>query len=140
MTAAIKQPSAAVAQQPRLLELHAGFRDPALHRVILDDRAAEGAALRRAHHHQFEQQFAEPDRAYAVMDACRPEPDLRDLEPLAFGAEQVFTGHTYLVESQFADRRDMILATHEAQPSYQAHARRIHRHDDAGMAAGALGF
>ena len=74
-----------------------------------------------------------------MMDARRPKPDLRDLEALAFGAEQVFAGHADIVEGEFADRRDVILAAHPAQPPHQAHAGRIHRHDDAGMAAGAVG-
>ena len=71
-----------------------------------------------------------------MMDARRPEPDLRDLEPFAFLAEQVFARHADLVERELADRRDVILAAHPAQPPHQAHARRIHRHDDAGMRGG----
>ena len=96
-------------------------------------------ALGCAHHHQLNEQFAQADRAHAVMDACRAKPDLRHLEAVAFRTEQVFGGHADVVKGQFADRRDLILATHPAQPPHQANAGRVHRHQDAGMAAGAVG-
>ena len=75
-----------------------------------------------------------------MMDAGGAEPDLRDLETFALGAEQVRTGHAYVIECKLADRRDVIFASHPAQPPHQANARRLHRHDDAGMAAGAVGI
>ena len=74
-----------------------------------------------------------------MMDAGRPKPDLRDLETFALGAEQVRAGHADIIEGEFADRGDVIFAAHPAQPPHQANARRLHRHDDAGMAAGAVG-
>ena len=73
------------------------------------------------------------------MNSRRPEPDLRHLEALAFPAKQVFAGDTDIVEGEFADRGGVILAAHPAQRPDQANSARIHRHDDAGMAAGAVG-
>src|SRR5512132_1151527 len=74
-----------------------------------------------------------------MMNTRRPEPDLRDLETFALGTEQVRTRHANVIERELPDRGDMILAAHPAQPPHQTDARRIHRHDDAGMAAGAVG-
>ena len=73
-----------------------------------------------------------------MVNARRPEPDLRDLESLAFLAEQVRSRHPHIVECEFADRGGVVLASHPAQPPDQANARRVHRHDDAGMAAHAV--
>ena len=139
MAGLVEPRSAAIAKQPRLLELDAGFRDPALHRIVLNHRPAEGGALGGAHRHQLDQQFTEADRAHAMVNARRPEADLRDLEPFALVAKQILAGHAHIVEGQFADRCDMILAAHPGQPPYQANTGRRHRHDDAGMAARALG-
>ena len=83
----IEPPRAAIRQQPRLFEFDARFRNPALHGVILHHGPSEGGALRRPHHHQFDQEFAQPDRAHAMENAGRPQPDLRDPEALAFGTE-----------------------------------------------------
>ena len=44
MAGLVEPPGAAIAEQPRLLELDAGFRDPALHGVVLNDGAAERAS------------------------------------------------------------------------------------------------
>src|SRR6185437_9550176 len=110
MACLVKQPGAAVAEQPRLLELHARLCDPALHGIKLNDGSAERVAFRGAHHHQLDQELAEADRTHAVVDARRPQSDLRDLKTLTFGAEQVFARHAHSIECQLADWRDMILA------------------------------
>ena len=39
-----------------------------------------------------------------MMDARRPEPDLRDFETLTFGAEQIFAGHPHLIEGKLGAR------------------------------------
>src|SRR5215468_3145028 len=75
-----------------------------------------------------------------MMKTRRPKPNLRDLKALAFFTQQIFPGHADIVEGELADRRDMILATHPGQPPYQANAGRVHRDDDAGMAARAFGI
>src|ERR1700743_275410 len=98
MTAPIEQPGATIAKQPRLLEFDAGFGDPALYGVVLDHGAAERAALGSTDHHQLNEQLAEADRAHAMMDACWPKPDLRDLEAVAFRAEQILARHTHAIE------------------------------------------
>ena len=83
----IEPPRAAICEQPRLFEFDARFRNPALHGVILHHGPSEGGALGRPHHHQFDQEFAQPDRAHAMMNTGRTEPDLRDPEAFAFRAE-----------------------------------------------------
>ena len=75
-----------------------------------------------------------------MVNARRSQPDLRDFKTLAFPAEQVGGGHADIFKSQFADRRGVILAAHPAQRAHQTDTGRIHRHDDAGMPAGAVGF
>ena len=73
-----------------------------------------------------------------MMNARRAETDLGDLETLPFFANQVRPGNTCIVEGEFADRGGVILTAHPAQRPDQADAGRIHRHNDTGMAAGAL--
>ena len=75
-----------------------------------------------------------------MMDARGAQAKLRDLKTFALGAEQVRTGDANVIEGKFADRGDVILAAHPAQPPHQANAGCIHRHDDAGMAAGTVGI
>src|SRR5258705_4163773 len=123
-----------------MFEFDAGFRDPALHRVILDHGAAKGGAFGRPYHHQLDQKFAQPDRTHAMMNARGTEADLRDLEALSFFTEQVLRGDADIFKGEFADRRDMVLATHPAQPPDETDARGSHRHDDAGVTAGAVGI
>ena len=139
MTGLVQPPGAAIGKQPCLFEFDAEFRDPALHGVILNDWAPECASFRGARHHQFDQKLAQSDRAHAMVDAREAKTDLRHPKTVAFGAEQVFPRYAHIVEREFADRGGVILATHPAQPPDQPHSWRIHRHDDAGMAAGAVG-
>src|SRR5258707_1175946 len=73
-----------------------------------------------------------------MMDARGAQANLRDLETFALGAEQVRAGHANVIEGELPDRGDMILTSHPAQPPYETNAGSIHRHDDAGVAAGAL--
>jgi hypothetical protein len=44
-----------------------------------------------------------------MMDTRRPEADLRDLEALAFRAEQISAGDADIVEGEFADRGGVVL-------------------------------
>jgi hypothetical protein len=74
-----------------------------------------------------------------MMDAGGAEPDLRDLETFALAPSRFARGTRTLSKAKLADRGDMILTSHPAQPPHQTNARRLHRHDDAGMAAGAVG-
>src|SRR4051794_37522026 len=140
MAGLVEPPCATIRQQASLLEFDAGFRDPALHGVVLIDGATECGPFGRSHHHQLDQQFTKSDRAHAMMDACRAQANLGHFEALALLAKQVRSGHSNVVEGKFADRRDVILTPHPAQRPHQTHTRRIHRHDDAGMPAGPLCF
>src|SRR2546421_11631130 len=111
MAGLIEPPCAAIGQQARLLELDSGFGDPALQGVVLIDGAAECGALRRSHHHELDQEFTQPDRAHAVMNACWPKPDLSNLEALAFLAQQIRPVDTDVIKGEFADRRDVIFTS-----------------------------
>src|SRR5260370_22897329 len=129
----------AVGGEASLVEFDPGFGDPALRGVVFDNLASERGAFRRPHHHQLDQEFAEPDRPHAMMNSRRPEADLRDFKAFAFFAKQVRSGYPDIVEGELADRGYVILTAHPAEPPDQADAGRIHRHDDAGMPAGWLG-
>src|SRR5260370_17732722 len=125
----IEPPRAAIGEQARLLKLDAGFRDPALHGVVLDNLTSERGAFRRPHHHQFDQQFTKPDRTHAMMNPRGPEADLGDLKAFALLAKEIPSGDADIVEAEFADRGCWVLPPHPAQPPHQAHAARIPPHD-----------
>src|SRR4051794_40226352 len=73
-----------------------------------------------------------------MVESCGSKPDLRDLEALPLFAKQVRSGHADLVQGEFTDRSGVVLATHPAQRANQTNAGRVHRHDHAGMATGAV--
>src|SRR5690349_10094312 len=75
-----------------------------------------------------------------MMNAGGPETHLRHFETIALFAKQVRPADADIIECEFAGRRDMILAAHPSQRAHKAHARRVHRHDEAGMTAGPTGF
>ena len=75
-----------------------------------------------------------------MVDARRPEPDLRHLKTVAFFAEQVFA-RGYGTLSKVSSPIGAVWSSQPIQRSRpdQPDAWRIHRHDNAGMAAGAVG-
>src|SRR5690606_2088077 len=74
---------------PHRLDVDAGARHDLHVLAEVDDPAAEGLAGRRPLDHQVERLLGGADRAHAVVDAARTEPDLRDLEALALAPEDV---------------------------------------------------
>src|SRR5258708_33728293 len=65
----------------------------------MGDLLAEGFPCQAARHHHIERLFRLADGAHAVMDAARPETDLRDLKAPAFAEQDVVFGHPDIVEA-----------------------------------------
>src|SRR5690606_33761700 len=85
-------------QQPQLLDLHAGVRDPLPHHALLRQLPPEGRTALRPAAHELHRAFGHADQAHAVMDAARPEASLRDGETAALLADEVAARHPYAVE------------------------------------------
>ena len=73
-----------------------------------------------------------------MVNAGRTHLTSSDSEALTFRRRADLRGYRTFSKVEFTDRGNVVLAAHPAQPLDQANAWRIHRHDDAGMAAGAV--
>src|SRR5882757_10124682 len=70
--------------QPHRLDLAACLRDDLHIAAEMGDLLAEGLAGEPTLHHQVERLLGLADGAHAMMDAARPEAELRDLETATF--------------------------------------------------------
>ena len=76
-------------QLARRLDLRRHLGEAELHRLVLEDRLAEGDALLRIRERRVERGARHADRLRADADAPAFEARERDLQALAFLAEQV---------------------------------------------------
>ena len=58
-------------EKPRLIDLHAQFRDPMACDALIGNWLAEGGARQGAPAQRFQRTLCEPNRAHAVMDTPR---------------------------------------------------------------------
>ena len=115
------------AQQPRHLDVDPRARDPFLPDAVIGDALAEGGAGDEPPRHRFDRAFGDADRAHAMVDAPRPEPPLRDLEPPALAQQDVVDRHAHVGEADFAvPMRGMVIAIDRQHP-LDPHARRVER-------------
>ena len=79
------------------VDLDARLGDPVLDQALLGDERAEGGALERPAHHEFEGPLGDADGAHAVVDASRAEAGLGDGESAALLTEQVVGRHAHVL-------------------------------------------
>src|SRR5213076_2258232 len=70
----------------------------------LGNRLAESNARLGTRTHQFKRSLGDTDQPHAVMNAARPEPSLRDLEPAPLTEQQIFLWNADI------DERDLRMA------------------------------
>ena len=116
--------------QAHLLDVVAGARDDFRVLAQLDQRLAERLARQAALDHHLQRRLRLADRAHAVVDAARPEADLRNLEAAAFAQQDVLLRHAHIgeLDVHVAARR-MVGAEHMHRADH-LHAGRVHRHQD----------
>ena len=126
-------------KQARLLDLHAGFRDPLPRHALFGDGLAERGARHRALTERFKRPLREPDRAHAVMDPAGSETPLRDLKAAAFAEQDIRSRHTHVLERHFTVAVGRIVIPEHMQRTQHLHACGVGRHQDHRLAPVLLG-
>src|SRR6267142_7082498 len=116
--------------QPHRLDLAAGLRNDLHIAAEMGDLLAEGFAGEAALYHQVKRLFGFADRAHAVMDAARSEPDLRDFKTAAFAEQHVFLRHPAIVEAQMHVAARRVVVAEHVHRAQNLDAGGVDRHQD----------
>src|SRR5277367_2299289 len=120
-------------QQPRLLDLHARFRNPRANRSLLGQRFPERHSTLHALAHHFQRPLRHSNAAHALMAPPRPQPPLRNFKSAPFAQQHIRHWHTHIFEMYFGvPVRRMVVTKHPQHP-HDFHSRRIQRHQNHGL-------
>mmetsp|Transcript_89107 Transcript_89107/g.232353 ORF Transcript_89107/g.232353 Transcript_89107/m.232353 type:complete len:405 (+) Transcript_89107:2-1216(+) len=122
-------------EKPGLVDFGATLGDLLHDAAHLCELLAERGPLVGSEAHERQSALTLPDHAHAVMDAARPQPQLRDLEAPALAPEHVRGGDPHVLEEDLHVTLGAVVVGKNLHGSHQGDARRVHGHQDLGLLA-----